>query len=146
VLSGLGLHDARTIEYHHYNDLTAPLASGSYRFDSMVIVPCSCGTLGRIAAGSSTNLIERASEVCLKERRKLVLVPRETPYSRITIDNMLRLHDAGSVILPASPGFYAGANAVQDLVNFVVSRILDNIGIENNLVKRYSGVLEEISE
>ena len=103
----------------------------------MVIVPCSMGTLGRIASGSSTNLIERAADVCLKERRRLLLVPRETPYSRIHLENMLRVTDAGAVVLPASPGLYHHSKSVADLVDFVVDRILDHIGYPHLVGKRY---------
>jgi 4-hydroxy-3-polyprenylbenzoate decarboxylase len=111
----------------------------------MVICPCSGGTLGRIAHGASTNLVERAADVCLKERRKLVLVPRETPLSLIHIENMLRLTQAGAVILPASPGFYAQNDTVERLVDFVVSRVLDQLGVENTLMERYGEVAPPIS-
>jgi len=95
----------------------------------MVVVPCSTGTLGRIAGGISDNLITRAADVCLKERRRLVLVPRETPLSAIHLENMLRLTRAGAVILPASPGFYQGSESVAQLVDFVVQRILKQLGL-----------------
>ena len=96
----------------------------------MVIVPCSTGTLGRIAAGTCDNLITRAADVCLKEGRKLILVPRETPLSAIHLENMLRLNRAGATILPASPGFYQGSETVAQLVDFVVQRILIQLGLE----------------
>lgn len=133
--------DAR-VTYHHYQDVAAPPASGSFKTDGMAVVPCSMGTLGRIAAGASSNLIERAADVCLKERRRLVLVPRETPYSLIHIDNMKRLTEAGAVILPASPGFYGHPQSVDQLVDFVVARVLDHLGVENALVPRYGSVDE----
>jgi 4-hydroxy-3-polyprenylbenzoate decarboxylase len=123
--------------YHHVREFEVPVASGSCRHDGMVVAPCSMGALGRIASGASSNLIERAAEVCLKERRRLVLVPRETPYSRISLRNMLEVHDAGAVILPASPGFYSAADTVERLVDFVVSRVLDHLGVENDLMQRY---------
>lgn len=126
-----------TVEVHHYKDLEVSIASGSYRHDGMVICPCSGGTLGRIAGGISSNLIERAADVCLKERRKLILVPRETPLSAIHIENMLRLTHAGAVVLPASPGFYSAHDSVDRLVDFVVSRALDLLGVENSLMQRY---------
>jgi len=125
------------VRYHHYRDLEQAIASGSYRHDGMAVCPCSGGTLGRIATGASTNLIERAADVCLKERRRLVLVPRETPLSLIHIQNMLTLTQAGAVILPASPGFYAQNDSVERLVDFIVSRVLDVLGVENDLMRRY---------
>jgi len=114
---------------HGLQDFAAAAASGSGRDVPMVIVPCSTGTLGRIAAGASDNLITRAADVCLKERRRLVLVPRETPLSAIHLENMLRLTHAGAVILPASPGFYQGSERVAQLVDFVVARILGQLGL-----------------
>lgn len=122
---------------HHSKDVAAAPASGSFRTRGMVAVPCSMGTLGRIAGGCSTNLIERAADVCLKERRKLLLVPRETPYSQIHLENMLRLTQAGAMILPASPGLYHHPKTVEDLVDFVVDRILDHIGYPHLVAKRY---------
>ncbi len=124
---------------HAPADIEAPFASGSWRHDGMAVCPCSMGCLGRIAGGISSNLVERAADVCLKERRRLVLVPRETPLSEIHLDNMLRLSRAGAVILPASPGFYARGGRVEDLVDFVVSRVLDHLGVENDLIPRYGG-------
>ena len=129
--------EAPNVEYHHYKDLETAIASGSYRHDGMAVCPCSGGTLGRIACGASSNLIERAAEVCLKERRRLVLVPRETPLSEIMIENMLRVTRAGAVVLPASPGFYSGETRVEQMVDFVVSRVLDQLGVENSLMARY---------
>ncbi|HLY11566.1 MAG TPA: flavin prenyltransferase UbiX [Planctomycetota bacterium] len=137
VIRGLLGHDAPTVQYHHYKDLEVAVASGSYKTDGMAIVPCSGGTLGRIACGASSNLIERAAEVCLKERRKLILVPRETPYSEIMIENMLRVTRAGAIVLPASPGFYAGETRVEQMIDFIVSRVLDQLGVDNTLMQRY---------
>lgn len=125
------------VQVHHYKDLEQAIASGSYRHDGMVVVPCSGGTLARIACGASSNLIERAAEVCLKERRKLILVPRETPLSEIAIDNMLRVTRAGALVLPASPGFYGGETTIEQVVDFIVARILDHLGVENALSPRY---------
>ncbi len=132
----LGEEPANVV-YHHYKDFETPIASGSYATDGMAIVPCSGGTLGRIACGASSNLVERAAEVCLKERRKLVVVPREMPLSEIMIENMLRLTRAGAIVMPASPGFYSGEQRVEQMIDFVVSRVLDQLGIENSLVPRY---------
>jgi 4-hydroxy-3-polyprenylbenzoate decarboxylase len=125
------------VEVHGYRDFEVPIASGSYRHDGMVICPCSGGTIGRIASGVSTSLIERAADVCLKERRKLILVPRETPLSEIHLENMLRVTRAGAIVLPASPGFYGGETTVDQMVDFIVSRILDHLGVENALSPRY---------
>jgi flavin prenyltransferase len=119
------------------NDWKAPYASGSARVDGYVICPCSMGTVGTIASGAMSNVIHRAASVAIKEGRKLVLVPRETPLSTIHLENMLRLRQAGAVILFAAPGFYHGAETVDDLVNFVVGRCLDQLGVENSLVARW---------
>jgi 4-hydroxy-3-polyprenylbenzoate decarboxylase len=107
--------------------------------DAYVICPCSMGTLGTVAAGAMANLIQRAASVALKEGRKLVLVPRETPLSIIHLENMLKLRQAGAVILFAAPGFYHGASTMEDLVDFVVARCLDQLGLENALVPRWGG-------
>jgi 4-hydroxy-3-polyprenylbenzoate decarboxylase len=125
------------VAYHHYQDFNAPIASGSYLTAGMVVCPCSGGTLGAVASGTATNLIHRAAEVHLKERRKLVVVPRETPLSLIHIENMKRLAEAGAVVLPAAPGWYHGVNSVSDLIDFVVSRILDQLGVEHGLMRRW---------
>ena len=117
----------------------APPASGSFLTGGMVVCPCSGSTLSGIAHGSSTNLIQRAADVHLKERRKLILVPRETPLSLIHLDNMRKAAEAGAVILPAMPGWYHGVKSVQDLVDFVVARILDQLGISHKLMQRWGG-------
>jgi 4-hydroxy-3-polyprenylbenzoate decarboxylase len=127
------------IETFSNEDRGAPPASGSALTAGMIVCPCSMGTLSAIAAGSSRSLIERAADVTLKERRKLVLVPRETPLSAIHLGNMLRLARAGAVVMPASPGFYHRPKQVSDLVDFVVARMLDHLGIEQSLVKRWKG-------
>jgi 4-hydroxy-3-polyprenylbenzoate decarboxylase len=115
----------------------APVASGSNPPDAMIICPCSMGTLAAIAQGLADNLIERAADVVIKEGRKLVLVPRETPFSAIHLENMLRLSHAGAVILPPSPGFYHHPQSVQDIVDFVVARALDQIGVAHTLMQRW---------
>jgi len=125
------------VHYHHFEDFMAPIASGSFPTDGMVICPCSGGTLAAIAHGTSENLICRAADVHLKERRKLVLVPRETPLSMIQLDNMKRCAEAGAVILPAMPGFYHGPQNIGDLVDFVVARICDQLGVPHELVRRW---------
>ena len=115
-------------------DLSAPPASGSHDYDGMVIIPCSMGTAGRIAAGVSNDLVTRAADVCLKERRKLILVVRETPLSLIHLENLTTLARAGATIMPASPGFYHKPEKVEDLVDFVVDRVLRQLGTQERLV------------
>lgn len=119
------------------DDWYAPMASGSNPGDAMVICPCTMSTLGKIAGGISDDLIARAADVMLKEKRPLILVPRETPFSAIHLENMLRLSHAGAVILPPNPGFYHHPQSVQDMVDFVVARILDHLRVEHALVKRW---------
>lgn len=119
------------------DDWFAPVASGSSSPSSMVICPASGGTISAIAQGASNNLIERAADVALKERRQLILVPRETPYSRIHLENMLKLTHMGAIILPASPGFYMQPQTINELVDFIVARILDQLGIEQDLMHRW---------
>jgi len=125
------------IRYFHYRDYLAPLASGSFLTDGMVICPCSSGTMSAIVHGTSSNLIQRAAEVHLKEGRKLILVPRETPLSLVQLENMKRAAEAGAIILPAAPGFYHGVTTIQDLIDFVVGRICDQLGIDNMLIRRW---------
>ncbi|WP_299591200.1 flavin prenyltransferase UbiX [uncultured Microbulbifer sp.] len=115
-------------------DWFSPVASGTGAANSLVICPASGGTLSAVACGASNNLIERAADVALKERRQLILVPREAPYSEIHLENMLKLTRMGAVILPASPGFYQKPQSVEDLVDFVVARILSQLGIEQSLL------------
>jgi 4-hydroxy-3-polyprenylbenzoate decarboxylase len=118
-------------------DWMSPVASGSNPPDAMAVCPCSMGTLGALAAGMADNLIERAADVMLKERRTLVLVPRETPLSAIHLENMLKLSRAGAVILPPSPGFYAHPRTIEDLIDFVVARVLAQLGVEHALGPRW---------
>ncbi len=125
------------LHYHHHKDLMAPIASGSFLTAGMVICPCSGSTLASVAHAIGENLIHRAAEVHLKERRKLVVVPRETPLSLPQLANMKAIHEAGAVVLPASPGFYAGAETVADLVDFVVARICDQFAVAHSLVRRW---------
>jgi len=123
-------------------DRGAAPASGSARSAGMVICPCSMGTLASIAAGTSRSLVERAADVTLKERRRLVLVPRETPLSAIHLENMLRLTRAGAVVMPAAPGFYNRPTRIEDLVDFIVARVLDQFGVENDLAIRWGSSRE----
>lgn len=133
----VGGKPAGEIIYHHYQDFMSPIASGSFLTSGMVICPCSGGTLGAVAHGTSSNLVHRAADVHLKEQRKLVLVLRETPLSLIHIENMRGVALAGATVLPASPGFYHGANSVRDLVDFVVARICDQFGVPHRLMGRW---------
>ena len=135
---GAAAFDRRVTVYDDADRGAAP-ASGSARSAGMVICPCSMGTLASIAAGTSRSLVERAADVTLKERRPLVLVPRETPLSAIHLENMLRLTRAGAVVMPAAPGFYHRPSSIEQLVDFIVARILDQLGVENALVPRWGG-------
>jgi 4-hydroxy-3-polyprenylbenzoate decarboxylase len=128
---------AAALYYYDHQDFMAPMASGSFLTAGMVICPCSGSTLSAVATGAANNLIHRAAEVHLKERRKLILVPRETPLSLAHIDNMRRVTEAGAVVLPASPGFYHQEKSINDLVNFIVARICDQLGVEHSSAKRW---------
>ncbi len=129
-----------TLSYTPSDELSSPLASGSSQHRAMVICPCSMGTLARIASGASTNLIERAADCMLKEGGRLVVVPRETPLNAIHLENMLKLARMGVTVLPAMPAFYHGPASVDDMVCFVVGKVLDSLGVENNLYKRWKKV------
>jgi 4-hydroxy-3-polyprenylbenzoate decarboxylase len=129
------VRDAVTL--YDERDWHAPYASGSAKVDAYVICPCSMGTLGTIASGSMSNLIHRAASVALKEDRRLVLMPRETPLSTIHLENMLTVRRAGATVLFLAPGFYHGAESMEDLVDFMVARALDQLGLENALIKRW---------
>lgn len=120
-------------------DIAASIASGSYKTDGMVIVPCSMGTLGRVAVGIGSSLLERAADVMLKERRRLILVPREAPLSLVHLRNMIAVAEAGAIIFPATPGFYHSPKTVQDLVDSVAGRVLDLLGVETAFLKRWTG-------
>lgn len=130
-------HLSGPLHIHSLRDFSAGIASGSFRTRGMVICPCSTGTLSAIATGASTNLIHRAADVHIKERRKLILVPRETPLSAITLKNMLTVTDAGAVVLPAMPGFYHQPTGIAELVDFVVARICDQLDVEHRLSRRW---------
>ena len=125
------------VTVHAIDDWRSPYASGSAKVDAYVVCPCSMSTVGTLATGAMANLIHRAASVALKERRPLVLVPRETPLSAIHLRGLATLHEAGAVILFAAPGFYHRPQTVQDLVDFVVARCLDQLGIDNELVRRW---------
>lgn len=121
---------------HEINNTSSPIASGLFKTNGMIIMPCSMATLGEIAMGISKNLLGRSAEVCLKERRKLIIVPRETPLNNIHLRNMLYLSEAGAEVLPAMPGFYMKPETVNDMVDFIVGKVLDALSIKNNLFKK----------
>jgi 4-hydroxy-3-polyprenylbenzoate decarboxylase len=131
------LEGVEGVSVYSERDYSSPYASGSARVDGYVICPCSMATAGTIAAGAMANLVHRAASVALKEERKLILVPRETPLSTIHLENLLRLRNAGATILFAAPGFYNAPETIDDLIEFVVGRCLDQLGIENRLTKRW---------
>lgn len=122
-------------------DFTAPFVSGSHRVHAMVVIPCTMATLAAIAHGTAQNIIHRAADVCIKERRLLILVPRETPLNTVHLENMLTCARMGTIILPAMPAFYHHPKNVEGIIDFVVSRVLDHLGIENNLIVPWSEVL-----
>jgi 4-hydroxy-3-polyprenylbenzoate decarboxylase len=129
-------NDAKLVEYDPHSFL-APSASGSFKHNGMAVVPCSMKTLSAIASGFADNLINRSADICMKEKRPLILVPRETPLNRIHLKNMLRVSEAGAVIIPPSPAFYSKPETVQDMVDFIVARILDHLDIKQQLVKEW---------
>lgn len=123
---------------HDINNMASSIASGFFKINGMIIMPCSMATLAEIAMGISKNLLGRSAEICLKERRKLIIVPRETPLNNIHLRNMLYLSEAGAEILPAMPGFYHRPETINDIVDFVVGKVLENLNIRNNLLKNFS--------
>jgi 4-hydroxy-3-polyprenylbenzoate decarboxylase len=129
------------VRYWTAGDLAAGPSSGSYRTRGMVVVPASTAAVAGIAIGLSKDLLQRAADVTLKERRPLIVVPREMPYTRATLQHLLELHDAGAMVLPASPGFYGNPRTVQQLVDFVAAKVLDATGVEHDLITRWTGEL-----
>jgi 4-hydroxy-3-polyprenylbenzoate decarboxylase len=125
------------LEIYHDKDLYAPFCSGTFRFHGLVVVPATMGTVGAIASGAGSNNIHRGADVALKERRPLIVVPRETPLSTIHLQNLLTIAQAGGIVLPPNPAFYQQPRSLHDIVDFVVSRILDALGIDNDLFKRW---------
>ena len=125
------------IQYREDDSMFVPFVSGSAKFDAMVVIPASMGTIGRIAHGTSDSTVARAADVFLKERRQLILVPRETPYNLIHLRNMATLTEAGATIIPASPSFYTKPKTITELVDTIIARVLDHLGIEHQLVKRW---------
>ncbi|MDJ0834203.1 MAG: flavin prenyltransferase UbiX [Gammaproteobacteria bacterium] len=134
--------DPEQIKVYGKDQWTAPIASGSSVADAMVVCPCSMGSLAAIANGLGNNLLHRAADVAIKEQKKLILLPREAPFSSLHLENMLKLSRLGVIILPPNPAFYQGVESVQDIIDFVVSKILDHLGIDNNLSPRW-GVRNE---
>ncbi|WP_025209777.1 UbiX family flavin prenyltransferase [Hippea sp. KM1] len=137
---GIGFDDfikGFSVRLFEENDFTSPIASGSYKLDACIITPCSVKTLSAIANGYADNLISRCADVSLKEKRKLLLLVREMPLSAIHLENMLKLSRMGAVIMPPCPAFYHKPQTIEDMVNFVISRVLDHLNIENNLTKRW---------
>ena len=128
-------------EYYEEDEIESKIASGSFKYDAMIIVPCSLKTMAAIANGFAFNLITRAAACCLKEGMKLIIVPRETPLDLISLENMIKLRKAGAIILPAMPAFYHRPKKVDDLVNFIVGKIMEQIGLEHNLYKKW-GILQ----
>lgn len=135
----LGYVESLASRVYRFNDITAPPASGTFHTRGMVIIPCSMKTLAGVASGYSDNLLLRAAEVTLKERRPLVVVPRETPLTTIHIENMLRVAQAGAIVLPAMPGFYGRPGTIDELVDHVVGKVLDVLNIEHDLYRRWNG-------
>jgi len=136
LLGGLKL-PADVIRYEENGSMFVPFVSGSTKFDAMVIIPASMGTVGRIATGVSDSTVARAADVFLKERRQLILVPREAPYNLIHLRNMVTLTEAGATIIPASPSFYSQPATITSLVDTIIARVLDHLGLENQLIKRW---------
>lgn len=136
LIEELGI-DGKHVTVLENNDFTAPICSGSQSSAAMVVIPCSMGTLGRIATGVSQNLIERAADVVLKEGKKLILVPRETPLNRIHLKNMLQINEAGGIILPAMPAFYHHPKGLDGIIDFIIGKVLDQLEISHNLYRRW---------
>ncbi|SFM90081.1 UbiX family flavin prenyltransferase [Thermodesulforhabdus norvegica] len=133
------------VRFYQAGDFTAPFVSGSHRFNAMVVVPCTMATMAAIASGTGRNIIHRTADVCLKERRLLILVPRETPLNMVHIENMLKCARMGAVILPAMPAFYHKPESLNDLVDFIVARIMEHLGIQNDLIKPWPSVISDPS-
>jgi 4-hydroxy-3-polyprenylbenzoate decarboxylase len=127
------------IDYYPEDDIAAPCASGSFKTKGMVVIPCAMGFVGAAASGVSRNLLERTADVMLKEGRPLILVPRDMPWSLIHLENLTRLAHAGAKIIPAAPGFYHHPQTIQDMIDFVVGKVLDVMGVEHNIFKRWKG-------
>ncbi|MDP8262693.1 MAG: flavin prenyltransferase UbiX [Candidatus Ancaeobacter aquaticus] len=139
-LSSLFGEMSHNVRFHDIHDLTAPIASGSYKTKGMIVVPCSMNTLSALAVGRSENLLERAADVTLKEGRQLIIIPRETPFTAIHLENMLKLTHAGAAVIPPIPAFYHDPQSIDDLINYVITKILDRMGVDTNIMNRWDGV------
>ncbi|MCL4477607.1 MAG: UbiX family flavin prenyltransferase [Deltaproteobacteria bacterium] len=137
LLDAIDTDNTGLLKIHSNDDLFSPLSSGSYGFDAVIIAPCSMGTLGRLAASSGSKLIERVCDVSLKERRRLVIMPRETPLNKIHLKNMLSIAEAGAIVVPAMPAFYHKPESLKNMIDFMVSKLLDAIDMDNDLYKRW---------
>lgn len=142
IKSYLGLDNSSPLRYFDVRDIGAPIASGTFRLDGMVVLPCSMATVSGIATGASSDLVERAADVTLKEGRTLVVVPRETPLSAIHLRNLLTLAEVGVRVLPAMPAFYTQPQKIEDLVDFLIGKILDVLSIDHDLFRRWDGLKE----
>lgn len=132
--------NSNLLKYYDINRIGAPIASGSFRNDGMIVIPCSMGTLSAIACGASKNLLERAADVTLKERKPLIVVPREAPFNTIHLHNLLMLAQSNVQVIPAAPSFYHKPKTINELVDFFIGRIMDQLGIDNCLLQRWSGI------
>lgn len=140
-----GTDDPQRVTLHNFRDVGATIASGSFRHDGMIVIPCSSNTLGAIASGAAQNLMHRAAHVTLKEHRRLILVHRETPLSLIDIRNMQTVTEAGAIVCPANPGFYMLPQAVDDIIDFVVARCLDLLQVGHDLNVRWAGKVDAVA-
>ncbi len=141
LVTWLGADTAKRVRVYRSDQIEAPASSGTSGTQAVILCPCSMGTLARVSAGFSSNLVERAADVAIKERRKLLLVPRETPLSEIHLENLLRLVRLGAIILPAMPGFYHAPQTLEDLVDHIVGKVLDALDVEHDLGSRWTGEL-----
>lgn len=143
LLKKFNIKNSNNLTVWSHSDIAASISSGSYRSQGMIIVPCSMGTVSSIACGASDNLIARAADVCIKEQRRLVIVPREMPLSQIHLENLLKLSRCGVIVAPACPGFYHNPTKLSENIDFVVGKVLDSFGVDHNLFKRWKETVSE---